>query len=98
MENGSLADIIKKFGPLSERVVAKYMKQVLQGLEYLHNQVVIHRDIKGANILSAKEGQVKLADFGVATRLTENEKINSAVGTPNWSNFFTCFLFSKILQ
>ena len=65
------------------------MLKVLLGLEYLHSQGVIHRDIKGANILAAKEGLVKLADFGVAVKLNENEKINSAVGTPNWSKHFS---------
>lgn len=48
-------------------------------------QGVIHRDIKGANILSTKEGVVKLADFGVATRLNENKRSDSVVGTPYWS-------------
>jgi hypothetical protein len=48
---------------------------------------VIHRDIKGANILSTKEGVVKLADFGVATRLNENKRSDSVVGTPYWSKF-----------
>lgn len=45
---------------------------------------MIHRDIKGGNILTTKDGIVKLADFGVATNLTESEKSNSIVGTPYW--------------
>lgn len=45
---------------------------------------MIHRDIKGANILTNKEGVVKLADFGVATKLVEGEKHNTVVGTPYW--------------
>ena len=59
------------------------MTQVLQGLLYLHDQGVIHRDIKGANILTTKEGLVKLADFGVATR-TGGLSDSSVVGTPYW--------------
>jgi serine/threonine protein kinase len=51
----------------------------------LHTQGVIHWDIKGGNILNTKEGLVKLADFGVATKLTDSDKTNSsAVGTPYW--------------
>ena len=45
---------------------------------------MIHRDIKGGNILTTKEGVVKLADFGVATKLTDAEKSNSFAGTPYW--------------
>ena len=59
------------------------MSQVLHGLLYLHEQGVIHRDIKGANILTTKEGLVKLADFGVATRATGLDEA-SVVGTPYW--------------
>ena len=50
----------------------------------MHSQGVIHRDIKGGNILTTKDGIVKLADFGVATKLTDSEKSNSVVGTPYW--------------
>ncbi|KAK9117884.1 hypothetical protein Scep_015977 [Stephania cephalantha] len=87
VENGSLANIIKpnKFGPFPEQLVAFYIAQVLEGLVYLHEQGVIHRDIKGANILITKEGRVKLADFGVATKLNEADvNTHSVVGTPYW--------------
>jgi serine/threonine protein kinase len=81
-ENGSLHSICKNYGKFPENLVALYMSQVLQGLLYLHEQGVIHRDIKGANILTTKEGLVKLADFGVATQSNVGE--HSVVGTPYW--------------
>ncbi|KAF2183417.1 hypothetical protein K469DRAFT_635407 [Zopfia rhizophila CBS 207.26] len=82
-ENGSLHSICKNFGKFPENLVALYMSQVLHGLLYLHEQGVIHRDIKGANILTTKEGLVKLADFGVATKASGLDE-SSVVGTPYW--------------
>jgi serine/threonine protein kinase len=69
-ENGSLARVIApaRFGAFPESLCVVYIAQVLRGLAYLHSQGVVHRDIKGANILTTKEGVVKLADFGVATK------------------------------
>ncbi|KAG4306386.1 hypothetical protein PORY_000374 [Pneumocystis oryctolagi] len=82
-ENGSLQSICKTFGKFPENLVAVYITQVLHGLLYLHDQGVIHRDIKGANILTTKEGFVKLADFGVATR-TSSLSDFTVVGSPYW--------------
>ena len=69
-ENGSLAGIVKptRFGPCPEPLAAVYAAQMLDGLAYLHAQGVVHRDVKGANVLTTKDGVVKLADFGVAVR------------------------------
>ena len=58
VENGSLQTVVKKFGRLRESLVSIYILQVLEGLNFLHEQGVIHRDIKGANILLATGGQV----------------------------------------
>ncbi|GAA5944103.1 serine/threonine-protein kinase [Sporobolomyces koalae] len=82
-ENGSLAAIVKKFGRFPESLVGLYTLQVLQGLLYLHDQGVIHRDIKGSNILATKEGNIKLADFGVATR-AGGPSNSAVVGSPYW--------------
>eukprot|EP00281_Chroomonas_sp_CCMP1168_P029703 CAMPEP_0206251608 /NCGR_PEP_ID=MMETSP0047_2-20121206/22121_1 /ASSEMBLY_ACC=CAM_ASM_000192 /TAXON_ID=195065 /ORGANISM="Chroomonas mesostigmatica_cf, Strain CCMP1168" /LENGTH=327 /DNA_ID=CAMNT_0053677585 /DNA_START=33 /DNA_END=1013 /DNA_ORIENTATION=+ len=88
VENGSLANTVKKFGSLPESLIAVYIEQVLQGLSFLHEQGVIHRDIKGANILTTKEGHVKLADFGVALRLGDHVEgrggADDVAGTPYW--------------
>ena len=90
VENGSLDSLIKKFGKIPEQLVIIYIQQVLQGLEFLHSKNCIHRDIKGGNILTTKDGEVKLADFGVAMILnseqnsTHAHKNISFAGTPYW--------------
>jgi Ras GTPase-activating-like protein IQGAP2/3 len=84
IENGSLQAIVKKFGKFPETLVAVYTMQVLEGLEYLHEQHVVHRDIKAANILTTKEGTVKLADFGVATLAKVDNSNEAALGSPYW--------------
>ncbi|EGG16363.1 putative protein serine/threonine kinase [Cavenderia fasciculata] len=85
VENGSLRDVVEKFGPLSEELATVYLYQLLQGLAYLHTNRIIHRDIKCSNILITKEGVIKLADFGVASQLSDEVQLRySVVGTPYW--------------
>lgn len=82
---GSLRNLYKKNGPLSEPHVVKYIRQVLEGLVYLHGQGVVHRDVKAANILLTNKGDIKLTDFGVSTKVSTNTiKTYSIAGTPNW--------------
>ena len=83
--NGSLQSLVKKVGPLSESVLKVYTKQILLGCEYLHANNIIHRDIKGGNILVDNSGQIKLADFGASKKLDSiNSQADSFVGTPYW--------------
>ncbi|NWJ02045.1 M3K19 kinase, partial [Crypturellus undulatus] len=88
---GSISSIINRFGPLPETVLCKYTKQILQGVAYLHGNCVVHRDIKGNNVMLMPNGVVKLIDFGCARRLawaslsgTHSELLKSVHGTPYW--------------
>ena len=86
MESGSLKDVGKSFGKLfTEAVASQYVAQVLCGLEYLHDQGVLHLDVKASNLLVSKDGTVKLADFGVSKRLRDHSEWDDIiVGSPYW--------------
>jgi serine/threonine protein kinase len=87
MDGGCLTDILDEYESVSltEKQIALICKETLLGLEYMHSQNRIHRDIKSDNILLSSSGAVKIADFGYAAQLTsEKIKRNTIVGTPYW--------------
>jgi len=85
MAGGSVAQVLSQFGPLDESLVATYAKELLEGLEYLHSRspVVLHRDVKGANILVGLDCRVKLSDFGCSKR-TADTMSQSLRGSIPW--------------
>ncbi|XP_010772768.1 myosin-IIIb isoform X3 [Notothenia coriiceps] len=86
---GSVTELIKgllmRSQCLQEPVIAYILYSALLGLQHLHNNRIIHRDVKGNNILLTSEGGVKLVDFGVSAQLTSARlRRNTSVGTPFW--------------
>lgn len=82
----SMMELHKRRGPLTEPEVRYYMKQIAEGMDYLHNTMkMIHRDLKLGNIFINGEMVLKLGDFGLATRINSpDERKKTLCGTPNY--------------
>ncbi|XP_058226213.1 mitogen-activated protein kinase kinase kinase 3 isoform X2 [Rhododendron vialii] len=84
VSGGSIHKLLQEYGPFKEPVIQNYTRQILSGLAYLHGRNTVHRDIKGANILVDPNGEIKLADFGMAKHITACSSMLSFKGSPYW--------------
>ncbi|OUM55568.1 hypothetical protein BVG19_g5133 [[Candida] boidinii] len=73
---GSVSSMLNTYGPFEEPLIRNFVTQVLVGLKYLHGEGIIHRDIKGANILIDINGTVKISDFGISKKIRSARKID----------------------
>ncbi|XP_005534549.1 PREDICTED: serine/threonine-protein kinase PAK 3-like [Pseudopodoces humilis] len=84
MDGGTLQDVVRQTR-MAEGEMAAVSQECLQGLDFLHSNRVIHRDLKSSNILLGMDGSVKLADFGLCAQLSpEQDQCSSMVGTAHW--------------
>ncbi|WOL06558.1 serine/threonine-protein kinase PEPKR2 [Canna indica] len=79
---GRLLDQMVKQGRFLEQRVAKMLKELISVIKYCHEMGVVHRDIKPENILLTEMGKMKLADFGLAVRVTDGQKLSGVAGSP----------------
>jgi mitogen-activated protein kinase kinase kinase ANP1 len=82
---GSISNLLGKYGSFKEPVIRQYTRDVLQGLKYLHAQRILHRDVKGQNVLVDHHGSCKLSDFGCSKELLgEAASASTLKGTPRF--------------
>jgi mitogen-activated protein kinase kinase kinase len=90
VSGGSIEQMLKQFGAFSEDMLKRYAHHILNGVSYLHEKGIIHRDIKGANVLVTGEGIAKLADFGCSKKLSGmftasmEESLRAIKGSVQW--------------
>jgi len=84
MAGGSMASVLAQFGALEESLLVVYAREMLEGVEYLHTRdpPVVHRDIKGANVLVGLDCRVKLSDFGCSKRTQETWSVTMKGSIP----------------
>jgi mitogen-activated protein kinase kinase kinase len=76
---GSVAALLRNYGAFEEPLVRNFVRQILEGLHYVHERGIVHRDIKGANVLVDNKGGIKISDFGISKKLEDSECRRSPV-------------------
>ena len=81
VDGESLKELIKRKGRLSDQEIKGFLLQILEALDYVHENKLVHRDIKPSNFMIDGKGKVKLMDFGIAKNLDENSAEHTLTGT-----------------
>jgi mitogen-activated protein kinase kinase kinase len=80
---GSVQTMLNSYGALREPLIRSFVRQIVTGLAYLHGRDIIHRDIKGANILVDNKGVIKISDFGISKKIEVSNILNGAGNNKN---------------
>jgi serine/threonine protein kinase len=95
---GSITSLLRKFGRFNETLVRLYTKQILTGLAYLHAHAVVHRDIKGGNVLVDRSGVCKLSDFGASKSLDTLETATATEHGPKSLRGTPAFMAPEVVK
>ncbi|KFY76164.1 hypothetical protein V498_09718 [Pseudogymnoascus sp. VKM F-4517 (FW-2822)] len=80
---GSVQTMLNSYGALREPLVRSFVRQIVTGLAYLHGRDIVHRDIKGANILVDNKGGIKISDFGISKKMEASNVLGGAGNSKN---------------